>query len=427
MWPSSDVGRHAERGRSPSASVHGSPARARSRARARARCVKASVRWGRSPGLATAPTHLRGFANDRRRNRAHIDRRRSAAWATCPGGLPSAIPGAAVVAALLWVGDAAWAALVALVAAFAAFEGVRLLARRRRPLALATGALSGRHRRRRGDRGAGRARAGAGLAAFALLATRRGLRGAPGRADAVRSWPGRSASSGSAPRWRTAVLLRELEHGGVAGPGRCWSARSWVTRSPTSWAPLFGRDAARAVDLAEQDRRGVRARGSSAARPRWSSCAAIVDEPWFELGEAALIGLGVTIAAPSAVTCSSPRSSARRASRIRARFSAHTAVCSTESMRSCSLCRSATTWQWLLYELAASLARAPKALRHPLGAQHGDEADEEAGDVVDDVVPAEVDGRDDGEAEHRPQAVADGAMRRGRGARSAPRRTSTPV
>ena len=58
-----------------------------------------------------------------------------------PGRLAVAIPGAAVVAALLWVGGAAWASLVAIVAAFAAFEGVRLL-RDARVLALATGALT---------------------------------------------------------------------------------------------------------------------------------------------------------------------------------------------------------------------------------------------------------------------------------------------
>ena len=47
--------------------------------------------------------------------------------------------------------------------------------------------------------------------------------------------------------------------------------------------------------------------------------AAIVDEPWFELWEAALVGLAVAHRGGRAVTCSSPRSSARRASRIRER------------------------------------------------------------------------------------------------------------
>ncbi len=61
---------------------------------------------------------------------------RSGRLGDLPGRLAVAIPGAAVVAALLWVGDAAWASLVAIVAAFAAFEGVRLL-RDAKALALA--------------------------------------------------------------------------------------------------------------------------------------------------------------------------------------------------------------------------------------------------------------------------------------------------
>src|SRR5688572_752324 len=79
-------------------------------------------------------------------------------------------------------------------------------------------------------------------------------------------------------------------------------------------------------------------------------------------------------------------------------------------MRCCSLCRSATTWQLPWYELAARLALSREPSSHPLGAPDGEESDEEAGEVVDDVVPAEIHGRDDGESEHRPQAVPHSAV-----------------
>ncbi len=151
------------------------------------------------------------------------------------------------------------------------------------------------HRRRRGDRGAGGRSLPALLAAFARLGDRLVRGDPPGRPDAVRAWPARSASSGSAPRWRTACSCESSTTAGCwSWP--CWSARSSATPSPTSWArSSAGRRWRR------RSRRTRASRGSSPASsgaPRRSSSwrrssTSRGSRSW----EAALFGLAITIAA----------------------------------------------------------------------------------------------------------------------------------
>ena len=209
-----------------------------------------------------------------------------------PGRLAVAIPGAAVVAVLLWVGDAAWAALVALVAAFAAFEGVRLL-RDAKPLALATGALSAGIVLTAAIEGRD-ALAPALLAAFALLAT--------GTVFAVRAgewtpsvlagtlcivWVGAALAHG--------VLLRELEHGAVLVLAVLAGTFLGDTFAHILGS-LFGRTPLAPSVSPNKSVEGFFA-GIVGGTAAVVVLAAIVDEPWFELWEAALLGLAVTLTA----------------------------------------------------------------------------------------------------------------------------------
>jgi phosphatidate cytidylyltransferase len=209
-----------------------------------------------------------------------------------PARLAVAIPGAAVVAALLWVGGAAWASLVATVAAFAAFEGVRLL-RDDRALALATGALSagvvavaaidGRD-----------AVLPALMAAFALLAVgafsmvRAGDRTASVMAGTLCVvWVGAALAHG--------VLLRDLEDGGVLVLAVLVGTFLGDTFAHILGS-LFGKTPLSPSVSPNKSIEGFAA-GVAGGTATVVLLAVIVDEPWFELWEAALFGLAITMAA----------------------------------------------------------------------------------------------------------------------------------
>jgi phosphatidate cytidylyltransferase len=209
-----------------------------------------------------------------------------------PNRLAVAIPGAAVVAALLWVGDAAWASLVAVVAAFAAFEGVRLL-RDARSLALATGALSAGIVAAAAIEGR-EALAPALLGAFAALAVGAVFAVRPGeRTASVLAgtlcfvWVGAGLAHG--------VLLRELEHGTVLVLAVLVGTFVGDTFAHILGS-LFGRTPLAPSVSPNKSVEGFAA-GVLGGTAAVVVLAAIVDEPWFELWDAGLIGLAVTLAA----------------------------------------------------------------------------------------------------------------------------------
>jgi phosphatidate cytidylyltransferase len=209
-----------------------------------------------------------------------------------PARLAVAIPGAAVVATLLWVGDAAWASLVAIVAAFAAFEGVRLL-RDARPLALATGALSAGVITAAAIDGP-EALAPALVAAFGVLAIgsvaviRAGDRTQSALAGTLcLVWVGAALAH--------AVLLRELEDGGVLVLAVLVGTFLGDTFAHILGS-LFGRTPLAPSVSPNKSVEGLFA-GIAGGTAAVVVLAAIVDEPWFELWEAALFGLAITLAA----------------------------------------------------------------------------------------------------------------------------------
>ena len=217
---------------------------------------------------------------------------RSGRLGDLPARLAVAIPGAAVVAALLWVGDAAWAALVAAVAGFAAFEAVRLLRDDRR-LALATGALSAGIVAVAAIEGRD-ALLPALMTAFALLAVgafsaiRPGDRTASVVAGTLGiTWVGAALAHG--------VLLRDLEDGGILVLAVLVGTFLGDTFAHILGS-LFGR-----TPLAPSVSPNKSVEGFVAGVVGGTVCvvllAVIVDEPWFELWEAALFGLAITIAA----------------------------------------------------------------------------------------------------------------------------------
>ena len=209
-----------------------------------------------------------------------------------PGRLAVAIPGAAVVAALLWVGGAAWASLVAIVAAFAAFEGVRLL-RDARVLALATGALTAGIVAAAAIDGP-EALVPAFLAAFAVLAIGSFAVIRPGdRTQSVLAgtlclvWVGASLAHG--------VLLRELDHGGVLVLAVLVGTFLGDTFAHILGS-LFGRTPLAPSVSPNKSVEGFVA-GIVGGTAAVVVLAAIVDEPWFAMWEAALFGVAITIAA----------------------------------------------------------------------------------------------------------------------------------
>jgi phosphatidate cytidylyltransferase len=209
-----------------------------------------------------------------------------------PNRLAVAIPGAAVVAALLWAGDAAWASLVAIVAAFAAFEGVRLL-RDARPLALAAGALSAGIVAAAAIEGR-EALAPALLGAFAVLAV--------GAVFAIR--PGERTPSALAGTlcivWVGAglahgALLRELEHGAVLVLAVLVGTFVGDTFAHILGS-LFGRTPLAPSVSPNKSVEGFAA-GVIGGTAAVVALAAFLDEPWFELWEAGVLGFAVTLAA----------------------------------------------------------------------------------------------------------------------------------
>jgi len=210
-----------------------------------------------------------------------------------PGRIAVAVPGAAVVAALLAVGGAAFASLVAVVAAFAAFEGVRLL-RDARALALVTGALSagivalaaidGRE-----------ALAPALMAAFGILALGTFAAIRPG--DRTQSalagtlcvvWVGFTLAHGA--------LLRELDHGAVLVLAVLMATFLGDTFAHILGS-LFGRTPLAPSVSPSKSVEGLVA-GIAGGTASVVVLAAIVSEPWFEVADAAVLGFAVAVAAP---------------------------------------------------------------------------------------------------------------------------------
>jgi phosphatidate cytidylyltransferase len=196
------------------------------------------------------------------------------------------------VAGVLAVGGAAWAALVALVAAVAAFEGVRLL-RDARSLALATGALSAAIVAAAAIEGRD-ALLPALLGAFAALAlgtftlTRPGDRTPSALAGTLcLVWVGAALAHGA--------LLRELDHGLIVVLAVLVGTFLGDTFAHILGS-LFGRSPLAPSVSPNKSIEGFVA-GVCGGTAAVVALAAIVDEPWFELWEAGLLGLAVTVAA----------------------------------------------------------------------------------------------------------------------------------
>ena len=218
---------------------------------------------------------------------------RSGRLGDLPGRVAVAVPGAAGVAALLAVGGAAFASLVAVVAAFAAFEGVRLL-RDARSLAIATGALSagivavaaidGRE-----------ALAPALMAAFGILALGTFTAIRPG--DRTHSalagtlcvvWIGVTLAHGA--------LLRELDHGAVLVLAVLLATFLGDTFAHILGS-LFGRTPLAPSISPNKTVEGLVA-GIAGGTASVIVLAAIISEPWFEIADAAVLGLAVAVIAP---------------------------------------------------------------------------------------------------------------------------------
>ena len=217
---------------------------------------------------------------------------RTARLGDLPARLAVAIPGAAAVAGLLALGGPPWTVLIAAVAAVAAFEGVRLL-RDARTLALVAGALSAGIVAAAAIEGRD-ALMPALLGAFAALAlgtftmTRPGDRTASALAGALcLVWIGAALAHG--------VLLRELDHGAVLVLAVLVGTFLGDTFAHILGS-LFGRTPLAPSVSPNKSIEGFIA-GVSGGTAGVVALAAIVDEPWFELWEAGLLGLAVTLAA----------------------------------------------------------------------------------------------------------------------------------
>ena len=209
-----------------------------------------------------------------------------------PGRIAVGAPALAVVAVAVIVGDAALAALLALAAGLAAWEAVRLLADSK-AAGMASGALAAGLVVAVALWG-GEALAPAVAVAFGVLALRaifqgrEGGRVAPVLAGTMAViWVGGGLAHG--------VLLRELDHGGAlvllvlvgtfVGDTAAHLLGSMFGKTPL--APSISPN-----KTVEGLVAGI-AGGTVAV-----VCVALAAEPWLGTGEAALIGLGVAIAAP---------------------------------------------------------------------------------------------------------------------------------
>jgi phosphatidate cytidylyltransferase len=224
---------------------------------------------------------------------AETPKARSGRLGDLPGRLAVAVPGAAVVAALLVVGGAAWATLIAVVATFAAFEGVRLL-RDDRVLALVTGGLSAGIVAAAAIDGP-EALTPALLAGFGVLALGTFTAIRPGdRTKSVLAgtlcvvWVGVALAHGA--------LLRDLDHGVVLVLAVLLATFVGDTFAHILGS-LFGRTSLAPSVSPNKSVEGLVA-GIAGGTASVVVLAAIVDESWFELWEAGLFGLAIAIAAP---------------------------------------------------------------------------------------------------------------------------------
>ena len=212
------------------------------------------------------------------------------------GDLPARIavgaPALAVVVAAVIVGDAALAALLAIAAALAAWEAMRLLADSK-ATGMVTGALAGAvviavALWEREALAAGLAATFGVLALGAVFNRREGGRVLPVLAGTMAViWVGGGLAH--------AVLLRELDHGGalillvLAGTFVGDTAAHLL-------GSVFGKTPLAPSISPNKTVEGLVAgiAGGTAA----VICVALAAEPWLGTGEAALIGLGVASAAP---------------------------------------------------------------------------------------------------------------------------------
>lgn len=217
---------------------------------------------------------------------------RSARLGDLPGRLAVAVPGAAVVAALLAVGGAAFSALVAIVAGFAAFEASRLLVDSQR-LALCVGALAAAIVVACAIEGRA-ALPPAMLGAFGVLAIASfGLIRPGDRTSAALAgtlgivWVGATLAHG--------VLLRDLGDGAILVLAVLVATFLGDTFAHILGS-LIGRTPLAPTVSPNKSIEGLAA-GIAGGTAATVLLAAIVNEPWFELWEAAVLGLVVTIAA----------------------------------------------------------------------------------------------------------------------------------
>ncbi len=217
---------------------------------------------------------------------------RTARLGDLPGRLMIAVPGALIVALLLAVGGAAFATLVGAVATAAAFEAVRLV-REERPYAIAAGVLAAVVVAAAAIEGRD-ALAPALAASFALLAVGALLKGRSDErvAPAIAAsfcvvWVGVSLAHG--------VLLRELEHGGALVLAVLLATFLGDTAAHILGS-LYGRTPLAPTISPAKTVEGLVA--GIAVGTLSVIVLAVVAEPWLEVWEAAVLGLGVSAAAP---------------------------------------------------------------------------------------------------------------------------------
>lgn len=209
-----------------------------------------------------------------------------------PGRLAVAVPGAALVVAALAIGGELFAGALAVVAAVASFEGARLL-RASRVDSAAVGAASGAVVVAAALGGLD-ALPGALAAAFGVLAVASILRmPATGRVVPVAAgslcvlWIGGGLAHG--------VLLRELEHGGALVLAVLLGTFVGDTAAHIVGS-LFGR---RRLAPGISPLKTIEGLAAGIVVGTGSVVAlALIAEPWLGAGEAAILGLAVSLGAP---------------------------------------------------------------------------------------------------------------------------------
>jgi phosphatidate cytidylyltransferase len=221
------------------------------------------------------------------------DRRRSR-LSDLPARLVVALPGAAVVAALVWLGEGPFEALVAVVATFAGFEAARLLDPSSRTVGLASGAVSGLvvlAVALEGREALAPAISGAfGLAAIGVITRFSAGKRVPAVLAATTSlvWVGVALAHG--------VLLRELPDGGILVLAVLLATFVGDTFAHILGS-LFGKTPLAPSISPNKSVEGLAA-GVAGGTLTVVALSVIVDESWFGTADALILGLCVAVAAP---------------------------------------------------------------------------------------------------------------------------------